>query len=272
VKKTSTRALLTLAALVLFVIPVAVNAAAGFTDVADSNVFKADIEWMKDTGVTAGCNPPTNDKFCPGDPVTREQMSAFMHRLATRNIVDAATAQTAVAADDADLFDGKDSTAFAGSSHDHNAEYLAVKGKAADADLLDGLSSSSFLPNGTPPVGTTERGNYAIAGVDTASVDIAVDSIGWGFEMPTFPNEHFLTKGSAPTADCPGSPNDPQAAEGHLCVYEQQNSNVTGHLIRAGSNNAVNAADKYGAIISARNTAAGNFHSFGTWAITVGSP
>lgn len=57
-------------------------AADRFTDVADSNPFDDDIAWMADTGITKGCNPPANDRFCPGNYVTREQMAAFMHRFA----------------------------------------------------------------------------------------------------------------------------------------------------------------------------------------------
>ena len=52
-----------------------------FEDVPDSNVFGADINWLADAGVTRGCNPPANTRFCPGSNVTREQMAAFMHRL-----------------------------------------------------------------------------------------------------------------------------------------------------------------------------------------------
>ncbi|HJR92902.1 MAG TPA: hypothetical protein VJ938_10710 [Acidimicrobiia bacterium] len=50
-----------------------------FTD-DNGLVFEADIEWLSATGVTKGCNPPTNDRFCPGDVVTRAQMAAFLHR------------------------------------------------------------------------------------------------------------------------------------------------------------------------------------------------
>ena len=101
--------MLIVAAFVLFLVPVAAIAAAGFSDVADDSVFVADIQWMKDNGITKGCNPPANDRFCPGSNVTREQMAAFMHRLATGEVVDAATA---VEADNADTLDGMDSTAF----------------------------------------------------------------------------------------------------------------------------------------------------------------
>lgn len=55
-----------------------------FRDVPDDHVFHEDIEWLRDTGLTRGCNPPLNDRFCPDDPVTRGQMAAFMHRFAER--------------------------------------------------------------------------------------------------------------------------------------------------------------------------------------------
>ncbi len=50
-----------------------------FTDIGGS-VFETDIEWLGAVGVTKGCNPPTNDQFCPDNVVTREQMAAFLVR------------------------------------------------------------------------------------------------------------------------------------------------------------------------------------------------
>jgi hypothetical protein len=67
---------------VLVVTPLAGIAADAFTDVPDTNVFHEDIAWLADAGVTQGCNPPVNTEFCPSDNVTREQMAAFMRRLA----------------------------------------------------------------------------------------------------------------------------------------------------------------------------------------------
>ncbi len=46
----------------------------------DQSVFASDILWLSGAGITQGCNPPTNDRFCPDDPVTREQMAAFLVR------------------------------------------------------------------------------------------------------------------------------------------------------------------------------------------------
>src|SRR5690554_4656885 len=50
-----------------------------FVDTQES-VFVDDIARLAAAGVTRGCNPPANDRFCPDDPVTRGQMAAFLKR------------------------------------------------------------------------------------------------------------------------------------------------------------------------------------------------
>jgi hypothetical protein len=51
------RILLITAAFALFLGPITAIAAGGFEDVGDDNVFKADIQWLANAGVTKGCNP-----------------------------------------------------------------------------------------------------------------------------------------------------------------------------------------------------------------------
>ncbi len=46
----------------------------------DDSIFESDIDKLGTAGVTKGCNPPINDKYCPGSVVTRGQMAAFLHR------------------------------------------------------------------------------------------------------------------------------------------------------------------------------------------------
>ncbi len=46
----------------------------------NGNTFEADIQKLAFAGITKGCNPPTNDRFCPNDPITRGQMAAFLVR------------------------------------------------------------------------------------------------------------------------------------------------------------------------------------------------
>jgi S-layer homology domain len=49
----------------------------------DGSIFETDIERLAYAGITRGCNPPKNDRFCPNDYVTRAQMAAFLHRALT---------------------------------------------------------------------------------------------------------------------------------------------------------------------------------------------
>jgi hypothetical protein len=46
----------------------------------NGNVHEGNIEAIAADGITRGCNPPINDKYCPADPVTRGQMAAFLVR------------------------------------------------------------------------------------------------------------------------------------------------------------------------------------------------
>jgi hypothetical protein len=72
--------ILAVVGVVTVVISVTASGAGRFTDVPSSNPFMDSIEWLADAGVSKGCNPPANTKFCPKDNVTREQMAAFLRR------------------------------------------------------------------------------------------------------------------------------------------------------------------------------------------------
>ncbi len=179
IHRRSSRVLLIVAAFALFLVPVAAIAAGGFTDVDDDSVFKGDIAWLADAGVTKGCNPPANDKFCPEANVTREQMSAFMHRLAVNKVVDAATAVKAEHATTAD------------SATSAVAADTAVE--AGNADTLDGKDSSAFVEHGDI-VMATDGHNWTAWGTNvpsslvnwmTFTVASADGDLGIGLSAPT---------------------------------------------------------------------------------------
>jgi hypothetical protein len=46
----------------------------------DGNIHEGGIEAIAADGVTSGCNPPVNNRYCPGQTVTRGQMAAFIVR------------------------------------------------------------------------------------------------------------------------------------------------------------------------------------------------
>ena len=50
-----------------------------FIDISAS-VFVNAIDWLADSDITHGCNPPFNHRFCPGDAVTRGEMAVFLVR------------------------------------------------------------------------------------------------------------------------------------------------------------------------------------------------
>ncbi len=72
---------------VLVVLPATVPTAGaaelppGGTFVDDNgSVHEGSIEAIAAIGVTLGCNPPTNDQYCPESPVTRAEMATFLTR------------------------------------------------------------------------------------------------------------------------------------------------------------------------------------------------
>ena len=71
-----------LVAAAIVAVPVA-WASHDFTDVPDASPFHGDISAVKNAGITSGktCVPPgTPPTYCPGEPITREAMAAFVHR------------------------------------------------------------------------------------------------------------------------------------------------------------------------------------------------
>lgn len=93
------RLLIGIVAGLILIVPVAAVAATSlFDDVDDANPFVEDINWMKTSEVSNGCNPEGTN-YCPEDFVTRQQMAAFLNRLAENQVVDAATVEGKTAAD-----------------------------------------------------------------------------------------------------------------------------------------------------------------------------
>src|SRR5690554_1902633 len=77
--------ILTLAVtLVLVATPVwaAVAPGGSFLD-DDGDQHEAAIESIATERITRGCNPPTNDRFCPDQAVTRAEMATFLARAFT---------------------------------------------------------------------------------------------------------------------------------------------------------------------------------------------
>ena len=118
------------------------------------------------------------------------------------------------------------------------------------------------------PSGETLRGNFAGRAFATAKDQSMQIPITVAFALGDAPTPHYIAYGaSAPTA-CRGTPSDPQADPGHLCVYESvPASNSSGRVFDPLSG-ADNTANKFGAGVTATSDGAGDFRVRGTWAVT----
>jgi Tol biopolymer transport system component len=64
------------------------SAATSFVDVPSSHVFVDEIAWLADEGISRGYPGPGGTRFDPSAPVLREQMAAFLYRVAGEPDVD----------------------------------------------------------------------------------------------------------------------------------------------------------------------------------------
>ncbi len=163
----------------LVIMPVLVLANHQFADVPDSNVFHDDIAAIADAGVTTGCG---NGNYCPEDPVTREQMAAFLNRLGA-------------------LSPGK----------------VPV----VNADKLDGLDSKAFVRYGsTLPAGTQVAGTFSFVDTGAPGSDVTgEDDIGFPIPLASAPAVHLINRGDPVPTGCSGNAAAPAASPGNLCVF-----------------------------------------------------
>jgi len=54
-----------------------------FSDTGDS-LFVNSTAWLAASGITVGCNPPSNTMFCPDQYVTRGELAVFLKRILDR--------------------------------------------------------------------------------------------------------------------------------------------------------------------------------------------
>lgn len=130
-------------------------------------------------------------------------------------------------------------------------------------------ANARFLPGGNAPSGTTIRGVYRVASnaVGAAS-NLGSSAITFGFTLSSAPTPHFIAQGTSPPAECPGSAATPQAAAGHLCVYEGTDVNAMGQVIVNPITNGGPEASPYGAAVHAQPEGDGIWVTGGTWAVT----
>ncbi len=143
-----------------------------------------------------------------------------------------------------------------------------------NSDELDGKDSGDFLPaGGSLPSGMTLRGNFEIdadADEDTSTLganSVASNAISFGFALASAPQAHTIDVSETPPPECPGTASSPEAAPGHLCIYESYEENERD----PGLNHYPDTLNttRYGTGLYTQSQSAGRFFvSRGTWAVT----
>lgn len=260
----------------LIVAPATALASHGFTDVRSGEFFHEAVDWMKDNDVTVGCNPPNNTEYCPNDFVTRGEMAVFLERLDTKDVF-LRPGEVELEGGDADTLDGKDSSEFLGVTEKaansdqldgkDSGAFLGITGKAADSNLLDGMDSTALVPGAPLPTGTTLRGEYQMTNSQPAWYWFGHS---WPGVLTGSLTSHYIDDDDPIPAECPGTVTAPEAAPGHICIFENSSDGGLDDVHVTTSMTGTTGTDyPFGFSLFKNNGGAAGAYAYGTWAMTV---
>jgi S-layer homology domain len=168
----------------------------------DGSVFEADIAALAASGVTKGCNPPANDRFCPNLAVTRAQMAAFLTRAIPLTAITPPPRCTIFPADNVwnTRIDGLP-------VHARSADFVASIGAAAT--LHPDFGSGVWPPGSDSPIGIP----YAEVGLGQPDVTIVYTAYGSESDPGPFP--------IPPNAPIEGGPSS--SGDRHVIVVDRFN-------------------------------------------------
>jgi hypothetical protein len=149
----------------------------------DGNAHEGAIEAIAEAGVTKGCNPPVNDRYCPHDTVSRETMAAFFAR--ALNLP--ATGTDYFTDDDGSIFETDIQTIAAqgitkGCNPPSNSHFCPGSTVTRDTMATFLTRALELTPNTPPPrpapLPGNPDGNYPVPAaaqeVDTSSPDVVI--------------------------------------------------------------------------------------------------
>lgn len=130
----------------------------------------------------------------------------------------------------------------------------------------------------TLPSGDTLRGEFKIDASASSSASVAGTVISFGgYSLSSAPTPEAVGLAGSPTADCPGTATQPEAAPGKLCFYLTVRANVDttgvyslgpGMTSEDAPTGTDGKADRFGTQLYARATGSGRMEIDGTWAVT----
>ena len=155
-----------------------------FVDVRPSDTFAGEILGLSELGITAGC---TETMFCPNDPVTREQMAAFLVRNLGLNATEGTDPFTD---DDGSLFETEIETLY-----HHGITAGCTETMFCPTDPVTREQMAAFLNRAYLLVGATE-GTNSFTDDDGSLFETEIETL----------YHHGITAGCTETMFCPTDP------------------------------------------------------------------
>lgn len=140
-------------------------------------------------------------------------------------------------------------------------------GSVVSADTVEGVALDNLLPGGVLPAGATIRGTYAVGG---SQGNWALHGVDFGYTLSQEPTVHYVSGGTPPD-ECPGSASSPEAAPGHLCIFQTVGLGVTpGAIEVVRAQGGTDAANPFGFFLAVRPADATGTEVlvYGGWAVT----
>ena len=161
-------------------------------------------------------------------------------------------------------------------------------------DGKDGVPGSPWTAGGTLPSGKTLKGEWSVSGSGT----VIVDSFSFALPLSAAPLKHYISeKGKEPFFNgttkkveeraqpaCPGTPAEPEAEHGNLCVYAAQDAETVHEFLNLPlpavcsfdspgkgncfSSSETTTASPFGFGVEAVSTGGETMNVYGTWAVT----
>jgi Collagen triple helix repeat (20 copies) len=128
------------------------------------------------------------------------------------------------------------------------------------------------FPQADLPPGMTLKGSYDIYKGVATSGEFLSNMISFGFQMAAPLEAIWVPAGGPSPPHCTGSPANPTADAGYLCIYESIVRNATLHLVLEPESDPpgkYGISGRWGAVLFVQASAAtGLTYSVGTWAAT----
>lgn len=139
----------------------------------------------------------------------------------------------------------------------------------------EGKEGSPWTLGGVLPSGQTERGDWAIQGYVPTEPGFATTSVSFVIPLKSAPTVVYV-KPEESVPHCPGTPEEPAADPGFLCIFATWEYNVNAQKVCSSAvllteciaNELPLAADKQGAVIVVKAPSSGLVTANGTWAVT----